>query len=56
MTAMLHISACLFLRAVRAKQSANSINNSAASAQLFIPSGGRVGAARLNRHIALNRG
>lgn len=30
-------------------------NNSAASACVFIPSGGRVGAARLNRHMTLNR-
>lgn len=54
MTDMLHY-ACFLWLLTGASIFTLSINNSAALACVFIPSGGRVGAARLNRHMTLNR-
>lgn len=54
MTDMMHYACFLWLVAGTGIFTL-SINNSAVLAQVFIPSGGRVGAARLNRHMTPNR-
>ena len=55
MTYLLQNVACFLCCVLRAGHFTYSINNSVVSALAFIPSGGRVGAARLNRHMALYR-
>lgn len=50
---LIHQTVCFYLRAVRAGIFTLSVNNSAVSALVFIPSGGRVGAARLSRQLAM---
>ena len=55
MTYLLQNTACFLCCVLRAGIFTNSFNNSVVSALVFIPSGGRVGAARLNRQMALYR-
>ncbi len=52
---LMYYAVCFLWCAARTGIFTSSFNNSAVSAPVFIPSGGRVGAARLSRHMALYR-
>lgn len=52
MTSMMHYAVGLLWLLAGTGIFTHSINNSAGFGQAFIPSGGRVGAARLIRHLA----
>ena len=52
---LMYYAVCFLWRAARTGVFTNPIHNSAVSAFAYIPSGGRVGAARLIRQMALYR-
>jgi hypothetical protein len=52
---LMHYAAFFLCLVAGTSMFTNSFINSAVSVQLFIPSGGRVGAARLSRHMAQYR-